>query len=570
MKFGNLLYEVVIEESIKGKEKFEEILRKWQITYPNITADDAVKILKRHDAIKSNITMDQPGVVSFLARYDGIPQGTKKYELKDLRDVFKFEVKHLVEFLTEFGNFSIDLGDVNSEESPESRLKRIFKEKAEQKTDEKIEESKKMWYDENTAIINENGFRVYEIKSQDQVVRMGYYYQEFHLENAKRDWISSRRRHNPPWCVTGRGGKVAEYAEWEDPDGTKHKDLLFSQYANAYINYRKSQERKFYFVIDENKTPTDKYYISALQINRYGQFMVTSMMNDGDTSMSWDQIVNIYPKLEPHRSKIIFTQFSNSESSSDGDINDNLLNRINEDEGNLNDFCRLTKQRKSEFINLGGTLSKPRSWTCMDTDLRRLYISTMSIANATTKFSTFEFLSATLRVPGIQASLQKRLEDLGKKEGIMFLINHLFNYEFKIARRSVDNSELNIYESTRTKKFGIFSANKLNWYERNGIIFEPIFNLLPTEIYRDKENGKTYMVEIYSDTNSANEKSFYAAYDTNASNVKKSAHFFTYDAWSKLKETGKIVKQDESKRSGEIKNLEPDVDVDIKETKKGF
>lgn len=180
MKIGNLVYEMVIEESMKSKEKFEEILKKWQVTYPNMTADDAVKILKRHDAIKNNITMDQPGVVSFLARYDGIPQGTKKYELKDLRDIFKFEIKHLVEFLTEFGNFSIDLGDVDNEENPESRLKRIFKEKAEQKTDEKVEESKKMWTDENTATVNENGFRVYEIKNQDQAVRMGYYYQEFH------------------------------------------------------------------------------------------------------------------------------------------------------------------------------------------------------------------------------------------------------------------------------------------------------------------------------------------------------------------------------------------------------
>jgi hypothetical protein len=570
MKIGNLVYEMVIEESMKSKEKFEEILKKWQVTYPNMTADDAVKILKRHDAIKNNITMDQPGVVSFLARYDGIPQGTKKYELKDLRDIFKFEIKHLVEFLTEFGNFSIDLGDVDNEESPESRLKRIFKEKAEQKTDEKVEESKKMWTDENTATVNENGFRVYEIKNQDQAVRMGYYYQEFHLENYKRKYINKEPNLRPPWCVTGRGGKVSEYIEYDAPDGTKRKDYLFSQYVNAYINYRKGQDRKFYFVIDENKTPTDRYYMSALQINRYGQFMVTSMMNDGDNAMSWDQIVNIYPKLEPYRSKIIFTQFSNEETSSDGDINDNLLNRINEDEGNLNDFCRLTKARKSEFINLGGTLSKPRSWSCMDSDLRRLYISTMSLDNATTKFSTFEFLSATLRVPGIQASLQKRLEDLGKKEGIMFLINHLFNYEFKIARRSVDNNQINIYESTRTKKFGIFSAIRLNWYEKNGIIFEPIYNLLPTEIYRDKEIGKTFMVEIYSDTNSPNEKSFYAAYDTNASNVKKSAHFFTYDAWNKLKETGKIVKQDESKRSGDIKNLEPDSDVDIKEIKKGI
>jgi len=569
MKIGNLVYEMVIEESIKSKEKFEEILSKWQRTYPNMTADDAVKILKRHDDIKSNITMDQPGVVSFLARYDGLPQGTKKYELKDLRDVFKFEINHLVEFLTEFGNFSINLGDVNSEESPESRLKRIFKERAEQKTDEKIEESKKMWTDENTATVNENGFRVYEIKNQDQAVRMGYYYQEFHLENYKRDYINKKTNLRPPWCVTGRGGKVAEYIEYDAPDGTKRKDFLFSQYANAYISYRKGQERKFYFVIDENKPPTDRYYMSALQINRYGQFMVTSMMNDGDNAMSWDQIVNIYPKLEPYRSKIIFTQFSNEESSSDGDINDNLLNRINEDEGNLNDFCRLTKARKSEFINLGGTLTKPRSWSCMDADLRRLYISTMDTANAFTKFNNFEFLSAALKTSGIQNSLQRRLEILGKREGVMYLINHLFNYEFKVARKSVDNSELSVYESTRTKKFGIFSTKMLNWYQKNGVSYEPTYNLLPVEIFRDVDNGKKYIVEIYSDSSVANDKSFYAAYDISVQNVSKSAHLFTHSGWNKLKEMGKIIKQDESKRSGDIKNLEPSTDVDIKELKKG-
>ena len=78
------------------------------------------------------------------------------------------------------------------------------------------------------------------------------------------------------------------------------------------------------------------------------------------------------------------------------------------------------------------------------------------------------------------------------------------------------------------------------------------------------------MVEIYSNSETPNENSFYAAYDTNAANVKKSAHFFTYDAWNKLKDSGKIVKQDESKRSGDIKNLEPDSDVDIKEIKKGI
>ena len=567
MKIGNLVYEMVIEESMKSKEKFEEILKKWQVTYPNMTAEDAVKILKRHDAIKNNITMDQPGVVSFLARYDGLPQGTKKYELKDLRDSFKFEINHLVEFLTEFGNFQIDLGDVNNNESPESRLNKIFTERAEQKTDEKIEESKKMWFDENNAIINENGFRVYEIKNQNDAVRMGYYYQEVFLDKARKDFIEKKSRYNPPWCVTGRGSKVAEYVEYEE-NGQMVKYPLHTQYSNQYINYRRNQGRTFYFVIDENKLPSDRYHLSALQVDKYGSFILTSMMNDGDTSMSWDSILKIYPELSSYKTKITHREFSNNESS-EGNENDNLLIRTNENEGNLNDFCRLTKERKSEYINLGGTLSKPRSWSCMDSDHRRLYIATMDTANAFTKFNNFEFLSAALKTSGTQNSLQRRLESLGKREGIMFLINHLFNYEFKIARRSADTNELSIYESTRTKKFGLFSAKMLGWYEKNGVVFEPIYNLLPTELYRDVDNNKKYYVEIYSDSSTPNEKSFYAAHDVSSTNVEKKAHFFTYSGWKRLKDMGKVVKQDESKRSGDIKNLDPETDVDIKEIKKG-
>jgi hypothetical protein len=308
--------------------------------------------------------------------------------------------------------------------------------------------------------------------------------------------------------------------------------------------------------------------MSALQIDKYGSFILTSMMNDGDTSMSWDSIIKTYPGLTQYKSKITHREFNNSESS-EGNENNNLLITVNENEGNLNDFCRLTKERKSEYINLGGTLSKPRSWSCMDSDHRRLYIATMDTANAFTKFNNFEFLSAVLKTSGTQNSLQRRLESLGKREGVMYLINHLFNYEFKVARKSVDNSELSVYESTRTKKFGIFSTKMLNWFQKNGVSFEPTYNLLPVEIFRDVDNGKKYIVEIYSDSSVANDKSFYAAYDISVQNVSKSAHLFTHSGWNKLKEMGKIIKQDESKRSGDIKNLEPSTDVDIKELKKG-
>ena len=563
MKFGNLLYDIIFESAIKNKAKFNELVDKWRVIYPDMTEDQAVKIFTRHSNIKDQISMDQPGVVTFLARYDGIPQGTKKYELKDLRDIYQFQVNHLVEFLREFGNFSIDLEDESTENNSESSLKKIFSEKDEQKTDKKIEESKKMWYNESTALINENGFRVYDIKNQTDIIRMGYYYQEIFTQKAKKDFIESRQRYNPPWCVTGRGSKVAEYVEYEE-NGTPQKQLLHTQYSNQYVNYRQNQNRSFYFIIDENRSQDDKYYMSALQIDKYGSFLLTSMMNDGDTSMSWDGIISIYPQLTQHKNKIAYRQLTNEEIETK-----NVTNVINEDEGNLNDFCRQTQDRKQEFINLGGILKKPRSWSCMGQDLRRLYISTMDTANAFTKFSNMEFLTYVLNTPGGANSLERRLNDLGKP-GVSYLVDHLMNYEFKIARRSLDNNNFTLYESTRTKKFGIFNPQKPGWVEKNGVTYGPTYSLISFEIYRDIDTNQKCMVEIYSQQSSVGDSSFFCIYPTASSNAKKNGHFLSFSAWSRLKESGKIKKENEMKKSGDMSNFDPESDVDLKEIKKGI
>jgi hypothetical protein len=561
MKFKNLIYDLVIESVTKNEAKFTELLNKWKLVYPEMTAEDAVKIIKRHDNIKSNITMDQPGVVTFLARYDGIPEGTKKYELKDLRDLYRFEVNHLVEFLTEFGNFSIDLGGSDDSENQEEKLKRIFAQKAEQKTEEKIEASKKMWFDESTATINENGFRVYTIKDQNDAIRMGYYYQELFLDNARRDFLENRIRHNPPWCVTGRGSKVAEYVEYEE-NGQPTRQLLHTQYSNQYINYRKNQRRTFYFVIDENKPTSDRYYVSALQIDNYGQFILTSMMNDGDKSKSWDEIVSIYPTLKGKRDIISYREYDNSESGSNGG-EVSILNIVNENEGNVNDFCRLTKERKSEYVNLGGTLSKPRSWSCMDIDIKRLYISTLDTANATTKFNNFDFLSFALKTPGIQNSLEKRLQDLGVRQGIMFIINHLFNYEYKVARTSIDNEEIKAYVSNRTKKFGIFSTKSLNWLEMNNIKYNDEYTLkskIP-QPYMDKDMT-IYLVETYVKNGVEDDSSFYIVVPASSQNKMAKGHFISSQMWKK------VLEELRPQETGQL-NLDKEKYTDIKEIKKG-
>ncbi len=522
MKFNEVLVDIVVEE-FKNRKLFNFLFDKWRTQNPNLTADDVEKILDVYTQKKEGLKPDRPQVFSFLSRFDG-RHGHERFDPNNLKDIRKYTYEQIKFLIDEYS------------EEQETNTDDVFSGKDTKPTEERIEASKALWEGQEYLIINEDGFRVYDIPDQKTSIKFGYY-----VEKINKNIPGS----HAPWCVT-----------WRSDQGR----------TNMWGSYRNN--RSFYFVIDESKSPSDLYYLGALQRVPSEDYMsrgykLTSLKNDGDNSMTWQQIVNIYPKIENYRDKIGVKPFSPDELQEK-----NVVGQINEIEGNQYEFKRMSRALKKSYIENNGTLNKVESWRSMDTKLRELYILSTVPTQVRDKFNNYEFVKEIRKVGSEFTLLDNRLKAIGLN-GVGQIFDNLMSTEFKVARRSIDNTDIRIYESIKTKKFGIFSSRKLNWYEKDGNVYEPLYSLTSIEAFKDVDNNKKYIVEIYSNGSTVNEKSFYAAFDMSAQNVSKSAHLFTYGAWNKLKETGKIVKQDETKRSGDIKNLDPETDVDIKELKKG-
>ncbi len=186
------------------------------------------------------------------------------------------------------------------------------------------------------------------IPNQITSMAYGYYYHTIYKQ-ALGYGLDKSDREISPWCVTWR------------PDMGK---------TNLWGSYR--NERTFYFIIDENKDITDRYYMGALQKDNSvsSGFRLTSLKNDGDNVMTWNEIVRIYPQLQGQESLFVSKKFSQEEISLK-----NKIGSINEIEGHENEFRRQPRQMKVQYIQQGGVLSKPTSWSSMDEQLRTLYIN---------------------------------------------------------------------------------------------------------------------------------------------------------------------------------------------------
>jgi hypothetical protein len=561
MKF----YDLIVEE-IKNKRLFNDVLMpKWRSVYPNLTDVEGEIIYDRHDKLKNQIKPDNPAVTSFLFRYDG-NFGTKKYELKDLTDITRFEIKELIEFLKEFGSLNIDLADeqVDNLQAKENEYKKIFNQNGVQKTPEKIEASQEMWKDTSTALINEDGFRVYEIFSQDQSIRMGYYYHTLHLKNFIKKYTENRstERLNSPWCVTWRGQSVAEYMK--DENGKNIGAPLFSHYGNMYRNYRTNHDRTFYFVIDESRPEEDRYHMSALQVTSNFRYILTSMMNDGDLNKSWEEIIEIYPKLSEHKDKIKPRQMSDNEVSEMS-----ITDRINEDPNSQNAFFRQNNQIKELYIDDNKTLKNPMSWRAMGKELRVKYVDLATTADITQRFSTEEFLKEVLNTEGFKNKLNRKLKILGINGGLSYLVANIMK-GYKQARISLDNQSVVLFTNSKSQndqlaKYGLFDSEKFEWVTKNGITYDLSYYEFDVSIWMD-ENDNGYVVETFTKGGQPDDSSFYSIYSVDSQNILISAHFLSHNAFNILSQ--RLISTDEDAQFSIIDKITSQ-DVDIKEIKKG-
>lgn len=509
MKIRDLVFDIIVEE-VKNKKLFNAVIDKWSNEYPELKSDNeeirqkalknAEEVFLRHEQVKTNLSEKNPIVYGFLIRHDGTDPNLVKYTINDLKQIEKIKLKDLVTFLRELVNFETEIFSTtkNDKEKNEEELSKIFEDKGNNKTPEKIEASKQMWYDTSSAMINEDGFRVYKIMNQPQSIRMGYYYQYLHRKVYQKE--KGNHIVNPPWCVTWRGSDVTEFPEDENGNRIPGSAPLFSHSNNLYYSYRKNHGFTFYFVIDENRGPEDRYHMSSLVATKTG-FILTSMFNDGDNSMSWDQIVKIYPKLDGHRDKIQYRAPSEDEISSLS-----IVDIINENENDpQHEFARQSLDTKLQYITAGGSIKKVKSWMSMPNNLRQSYIESTGLDNVFTKFSTLELIEAVFK-EGFYDKLDRRLKILGKS-GVDYLVQEILKRKYETHYISKENREFSIFKSKDTGKFGIYVKKQLKWLVKNNIEYKDDYNIIEHRIYLDKE-GEMHLVELYSKTNTTDDTSF--------------------------------------------------------------
>ena len=167
-----------------------------------------------------------------------------------------------------------------------------------------------------------------------------------------------------------------------------------SDSSNMFYTYRfKPYEPAFYFVKDVKATEkelaaiakkggisggfTNKYHFIVIQVpknlnpddNETAQYIVTSANNDGDNQMSWNQIVEINPKLAGIKEVLKPKPFTPEERAQHERFKKGL---------NDNEFRKLNYEDKKAYLDIYPTIAKPittKQFLMLPEDLKNLYVS---------------------------------------------------------------------------------------------------------------------------------------------------------------------------------------------------
>lgn len=486
MKFQELIFDTLTEE-LKNKKVADALMLKWNDEFKqlnpgvgDITKEEIDRVYDIFARIQGGLRPDLPQVVTFLYHFDG-RFGRDSFDEKNLKDITKYTYKQ-IKFLT----------DEYTTDAVEERAD-VFGGGKVPPTPEIIEASKKLWEGQEHLIFNEGGLRAYSIPDQLTSMAYGYYYHVIYKQVLGYPPDKSDREISP-WCVTWR------------PDMGK---------TNLWGNYR--NERTFYFIIDESKDITDRYYMGALQKDNSvsSGFRLTSLKNDGDNVKTWNEIVTIYPQLRGQESLFVAKKFSQDEITLK-----NKIGSINEVEGHENEFRRQPRQMKVQYIQQGGVLSKPTSWSSMDEQLRTLYITQPGLDRNTLmdRFGNMNFVKEIKKVGNQWTLLNNTIKRIDNR-GASYLVDKLFENEFENIRVSADNPNVSIYQSKRDGKVGIFDAKKVDWLVMDGKTYDNRYEDLikqgDGDIYFDETTGEVFIVEPFCAgvrNNADSDDCFYVVY----------------------------------------------------------
>lgn len=526
------MFDFLVEE-IKNKNLFNRMYEKWKIQKPDLNPQLAEFLFEKFTSLESNrFVITNPNIKTFLNRFDGSIGEYPKFDATKVREIQYYNYDQILFLVGEFFDLPQGLDDVNTN---------IIAGKDEEPNPKIIDASKNLWYSKNDfLIVDEDGFRVYQIPNRQASINFGYY-EGFMSESEP--YKSSGRSHMQ-WCTT------------------RH---VVNR--NLWSGYR--DRRTFYFVIDESKNPdveqnldVNQYYLSALQYSTdsgVSKFRITSILNNGsDPIFNEDGVYNVYPKLRGQLDKIVPVKYDPvAESGEDTDV----VNMINEQPGYRYQFSIMSKRHKKAYIDRHKTITKGESWLSMDEDLKKTYIDFTEKTTVFERFSTFDLINTISKKDSEINSLNRRLKILGLSIGT--IIDELMKNNYRVRRTSTDNPDIRVYESKSDGLCGIYHSKK-GWLDKDGVSYEPTYKEIGSDIFTDID-GIDHFVEIFKSTN-GNDK-FYCLYST--VHKQNEAHIASQQMWEKLLSDNEVDPETENPDVGGTK-IDPEKHVDIKEFKKGL
>lgn len=522
----NDIFNELLNENYRNKKVLKTMNDFWfsgEENKINLTSD----LLTKFDQIKPRLSVKSPEFKTFLNIH-------KKFDVSNINDVTKYTRYEIRDLLLQY-----------FEEEPEEvkkvkpKYNPIFSDKERnQKSDVLVEESKKLWFSEDSDLLvfKDKGVRIYKMSSKEDSVNYGHFL-KYVLNNHKYKYKGFQ------WCVTSDNSSN-QWKNYRTPNG-----------------YRSG--RSFFFVIDDKKSPENgeknNFYLSALQVTDRNEFYVTPVEN-GDIQMRKDEILKIYPEIGQFLEEITYTPFDNSELKLPK-TKVLVTDMITENENDKYCFFKIPERLKVLYIQAGKFVTLDKSWEVMSKDLKKLYIDSTEKHNAFDKFSSPSLFHKIKSIPADYKSVDRRLRILGYENGLGDIFNKLMKLDFyPEERRSITKPYISIFKSRRDGKMGIFNKNTGSWLEKEGISYEPFYDEIDYDEYEDDE-GNSYVVYVYSKSNDMDKDSFVVVSNMND---LVDGHFLSYSKWEQLKQ--KLHDKNEGNGEEEVSlAIDKDADEDLHE-----
>jgi hypothetical protein len=475
MKIKDLLFEIVLEEGAKEQMK-NGLLRRWSNEDPNLSIEavnyiwDVFKGENGHSGLVNKLSSKKdPIKMSFLTRFDG-EHGFDRIDPTKILDINSYTLKQIVSLLDDYG-FDVDIIDEGMGSWEEQFFKGGSKE-------EKFEFSKSLWFGTQNKVYDDgDGFRIYLPLNQKQSVAFGMY------ENYLADQLNGSH-----WCTT------------------------WNRSGNMWNTYR-GKNMTLYYCIDEKIPATNQHHLFAIlpTTRDYDTYEYTDLKNSGgNIVVQWNNpndpsksLVDLHPQLTKEGVRDIISKQVPYDPKKELNLSDEklrLIDLINERPctpgETCYDFSVQPKRVKLQYIIdkcQYQYLRELRSFQSMDEDLMNRYIETINDRNWTDRFQSYEIMKFILDNTKYKEKVIRVLrgEGLGgpvKTDGrqvsIYDLMEKVMTNKFEIAFVSTASEKIAIYKSNSEGysigKFGLFNRAAGDWYEKDGIVYEPDY--LPVQV----------------------------------------------------------------------------------------